>query len=82
MAWLVTHMWMALVAAAVFALILGWTVRGILLTGRMRKAIVDKDVALTELEQARDEIERLFASQRAQRGEGGTVADTSTRKIT
>ena len=81
MAWLVTHMWMVLVAAAVFALILGWTVRGILLTGRMRKAIVDKDIALTELDQARDEIERLFAAQRAQKGEGSSVADNSARKI-
>ena len=81
MAWLVTHMWMALTAAAVFALILGWTVRGILVTGKLRKAVVDKDVALTELDQARDEIERLFAAQRAQKGEGGAVADMSARKI-
>nr|WP_321441899.1 hypothetical protein [uncultured Hyphomonas sp.] len=81
MAWLVTHMWMVLAGATVFALILGWSVRGMLLTGKMRKAIVDKDVALTELDQARDEIERLFAAQRAQRGEGGGVADASARKI-
>jgi predicted flap endonuclease-1-like 5' DNA nuclease/BMFP domain-containing protein YqiC len=75
-------MWMVLAGATVFALILGWSVRGMLLTGKMRKAIVDKDVALTELDQARDEIERLFAAQRAQRGEGGSVADASARKIT
>lgn len=81
MAWLVTHMWMALTAAAVFALILGWTLRGVMVTGRMRKAIVEKDIALTELEQARDEIERLFAAQRAQKGEGAGVADSSARKI-
>lgn len=81
MAWLVTHMWMVLAGATVFALMLGWSVRGMLLTGKMRKAIVDKDVALTELDQARDEIERLFAAQRAQRGEGGGVADASARKI-
>jgi hypothetical protein len=82
MAWLVTHMWMVLAGATVFALmLLGWSVRGMLLTGKMRKAIVDKDVALTELDQARDEIERLFAAQRAQRGEGGNVADASARKI-
>lgn len=82
MAWLVTHMWMALTAAAVFALLLGWTLRGILVTGKLRKAVVDKDIALTELDQARDEIERLFAAQRAQKGEGGAVADVSERKIT
>jgi predicted flap endonuclease-1-like 5' DNA nuclease len=81
MAWLVTHMWMVLAGATVFALLLGWSVRGMLLTGKMRKAIVDKDIALTELDQARDEIERLFAAQRAQRGEGGNVADASARKI-
>ena len=81
MAWLVTHMWMVLAGATVFALLLGWSFRGMLLTGKMRKAIVDKDVALTELDQARDEIERLFAAQRAQRGEGGEVADASARKI-
>jgi predicted flap endonuclease-1-like 5' DNA nuclease len=74
-------MWMVLAGATVFALFLGWSVRGILLTGKMRKAVVDKDVALTELDQARDEIERLFAAQRAQRGEGGNVADASARKI-
>ena len=81
MAWLVAHMWMALTAAAAFALILGWTVRGMLVTSKMRRAIVERDVAHTELEQARDEIERLFAAQRAQKGEGADVADTSARKI-
>jgi predicted flap endonuclease-1-like 5' DNA nuclease len=64
MSWLLTHMWMALAAVGLFALLLGWSVRGILLVGKLRTARVDRDVARTELEQARAEIEGLYAAQR------------------
>ncbi|KCZ88923.1 hypothetical protein [Hyphomonas johnsonii] len=64
MAWLLTHMWMALAAVGFFGLMLGWSVRGILLVGKLRTARVDRDVAQTELEQARGEIEGLYAAQR------------------
>ena len=76
MAWLVTHMWMALGAAAVCALTLGWTLRGILMGGRVRRAEVEREVARTELAQTREEVERLFAAQRAAPGTGaGAGAD-------
>ncbi|MCA8903410.1 MAG: hypothetical protein KDA43_00890, partial [Hyphomonas sp.] len=85
MAWLVTHMWMALGAAAVCALTLGWTLRGILMGGRVRRAEVEREVARTELAQTREEVERLFAAQRAApgtgAGAGAAVAGASERKI-
>ena len=64
MSWLLTHMWMALAAVGLFGLLLGWSVRGILLVGKLRTARVDRDVSKTELEQARAEIEGLYAAQR------------------
>lgn len=64
MSWLVAHMWIALAGAGVVALLLGWSVRGALLTGRLRRAEVDRDLARVELDEARDEIEKLFAAQR------------------
>lgn len=74
MTWLVAHMWIALAGAAVVALLLGWSIRGMLLLGKLRRAEVDRDVARVELGEARDEIERLFAAQRkmlAGQGEAG-----------
>lgn len=64
MTWLVAHMWIALAGAALVALALGWSIRGMLLLGKLRRAEVDRDVARVELGEAREEIERLFASQR------------------
>ncbi|WP_439620823.1 hypothetical protein [Hyphomonas sp.] len=64
MAWLLAHMWMALAAVGLFGLIFGWAIRGILVVGKLRTARVDRDVAKTELEQARAEIEGLYAAQR------------------
>ncbi|MBY9066700.1 hypothetical protein K1X12_07300 [Hyphomonas sp. WL0036] len=73
MTWLVAHMWIALAAAAFVALLLGWSLRGMMLLGKLRKAEVDRDVARVELGEARDEIERLFAAQRKLlTGQGGT----------
>lgn len=72
MTWLVAHMWIALAAAALVALLLGWSLRGMMLLGKLRKAEVDRDVARVELGEARDEIERLFAAQRKLlTGQGG-----------
>ena len=64
MAWLLAHMWVALIGVAVFGLLLGWSVRGMMLVGKMRRAMVERDVTQTELEQAKDEIEKLYAAQR------------------
>ena len=64
MAWLVAHMWVALAGVGLFGILLGWSVRGSLLVGKVRRAMVERDVSETELGQARDEIERLYAAQR------------------
>ncbi|MEQ9505831.1 MAG: hypothetical protein RLO80_06135 [Hyphomonas sp.] len=64
MAWLMTHMWIALAATGLVTLILGWSVRGMMLSGRMRQAMVERDMVKVELGEAKDEIERLFAAQR------------------
>lgn len=66
MAWLLAHMWAALIGVAVFGLLLGWAIRGMLLVGKMRRAMVERDVTQTELEQAKEEIESLYAAQRGQ----------------
>lgn len=64
MAWLLAHMWAALAGVAIFGLLLGWSIRGMMLVGKMRKAMVERDVTKTELEQAKEEIESLYAAQR------------------
>ena len=75
MAWLLAHMWAALIGVAVFGLLLGWSIRGMLLVGRMRRAVVERDVTQTELEQAKEEIESLYAAQRGQ-----PVGNTNARE--
>lgn len=60
MTWLVTHMWIALVATSALTLLLGWSVRGVMLSGRMRQAMVERDMVKVELGSAREEVEKLF----------------------
>lgn len=60
MTWLVTHMWIALVATSALTLLLGWSVRGMMLSGRMRQAMVERDMVKVELGSAREEVEKLF----------------------
>ncbi|MEM1105818.1 MAG: hypothetical protein AAGH87_05460 [Pseudomonadota bacterium] len=64
MTWLLTQMWGLLAIAAMVALLFGWSLRGVLLRGRMRRIDVEAGIARTELEQARTEIEGLYAAQR------------------
>jgi predicted flap endonuclease-1-like 5' DNA nuclease len=64
MTWLMTHMWIALAATGVVTLLLGWSIRGMMLSGKMRQAIVERDMVKVELGEAREEVERLFAAQR------------------
>ncbi|MEM9760673.1 MAG: hypothetical protein AAF933_15630, partial [Pseudomonadota bacterium] len=64
MTWLLTQMWALLGAAALIALVFGWGLHGALLRGRVRRADVEAGLARTELEQARTEIEGLYAAQR------------------
>jgi len=60
MTWLVTHMWIALAATGALTLLLGWSVRGMMLSGKMRQAIVERDMVKVELGNAREEVEKLF----------------------
>ncbi len=75
MVWLVSHMWIALGGAAFFGLLLGWSIRGLLLRRKAQTAIVERDIARTELEQAQVEIDGLYAGQRKRAGEGTAGAD-------
>ncbi|MFN7163485.1 MAG: hypothetical protein ACK4P2_01580 [Hyphomonas sp.] len=60
MTWLVTHMWIALAATGAVAMLLGWSVRGMMLSGKMRQAMVERDMVKVELGDAREEVEKLF----------------------
>ncbi len=60
MTWLIAHMWLVLSGVGLLAAVLGWSVRGMLLVGKLRQAAVERDVARVELATAREEIEKLF----------------------
>ena len=69
MVWLVTHIWLFIGLAALFGLILGWAVRGIRVSGGARRAVVERNIALTELDQVRAELDSLYTAQRVQGGD-------------
>jgi len=73
MVWLVTHIWMFIAIAAALGLILGWALRGIRFSGGARRAMVERDIALTELGQVRGELDGLYSAQRA--NEAGQLPD-------
>ena len=73
MVWLVTHIWMFIAIAAALGLILGWALRGIRFSGGARRAMVERDIALTELGQVRGELDGLYSAQRA--NEAGQLSD-------
>lgn len=66
MEWLLAHMWMALAGVGLFGILFGWAVRGIMVMGKLHRAIGDKEVATAELTEARNELDTLL---KAQRGE-------------
>lgn len=70
MVWLITHIWLFIGLSALFGLILGWAVRGIRVSGGARRAVVERNIALTELDQVRAELDSLYTAQRGQGGEG------------
>lgn len=75
MVWLVSHIWALLGIALLGGLLVGWAFRGLLLVGRLRRAEVERDVTVTELEHARQEIEGLYAAQRRQPAAGDSDED-------
>ncbi|MEM6901338.1 MAG: hypothetical protein AAF583_16405 [Pseudomonadota bacterium] len=65
MLWLLIQMGSLLGAAALCGTFIGWAVRGLLLKGRTRRAMVERDIAVTELGQARSELDSLYAAQKS-----------------
>lgn len=85
MTWLLAHMWIVLAATGLVALVLGWSVRGMLLSNKLRQAVVERDMVKVELGNAREEVEKLFAQiKRLSNGDAQTVPAADpilTRKV-
>ncbi|GAB5459209.1 MAG: hypothetical protein Hens3KO_22390 [Henriciella sp.] len=64
MQWLISQIWIALAAAGVLGILFGMAFRGLLTENRIRRARVDRDIAKTELDQTRLELDELYAAQR------------------
>ncbi len=69
MQWLIANIWMALAAFGVLGLLFGSAMRGLFSENKVRRAKVDRDVAKTELEQTRVELDELYAAQRKRQGD-------------
>jgi predicted flap endonuclease-1-like 5' DNA nuclease len=79
MQWLISQIWILLAVAGFLGLILGLALRGLMGGNKLRRATVERDVARTELGQARAEIDALYASQRKLKEENagqGAVPNT------
>jgi len=61
---------MALAAATVLGLLFGFSFRGLLASNRVRRARVEREIAKTELSQAKAEVDALYAAQRKRKEEG------------
>ena len=64
MQWLIANMWMALAAATALGLLFGFSMRGLFSSSSVRKARVEREIAKTELEQSKAEVEALYSAQR------------------
>lgn len=80
MVWLVTHIWVGLALAALSGLLFGWALRGLNLKAKARNAMVQRDIALTELEQSRLEIDQLYAAQSKGIGAATQAGDETLRR--
>ena len=69
MQWMIANMWMALGAATVLGLLFGFSFRGLMVGAQVRKASVERELAKTELTQAKAEIDALYAAQRKRKEE-------------
>lgn len=76
MTWLMTHMWIVVAAAGAVALLLGWSIRGMMLSGKMRQAMVERDMVKVELGNSKEEVEKLFAQIR--KIQSGEVSASAT----
>ncbi|MEO0451819.1 MAG: hypothetical protein AAFZ74_16015 [Pseudomonadota bacterium] len=69
MQWIIANMWMALAAATVLGLLFGFSFRGLLSSDSVRRARVEREIAKTELTQAKAEIDALYGAQRKRKEE-------------
>lgn len=81
MQWMVANMWMALAAATFLGLLFGVSFRGLLASNSVRRARVEREIAKTELTQAKAEVDALYAAQRKRKEEGAqaVVGDDTLR---
>ena len=81
MQWMIANMWMALAAATVLGLLFGFSFRGLLASNSVRRARVEREIAKTELTQAKAEVDALYAAQRKRKEEGAqaVVGDDTLR---
>ncbi|NQY41066.1 MAG: hypothetical protein HRT80_13310 [Henriciella sp.] len=70
MQWLIANMWMVLAAATFLGLLFGFSFRGLLASNQVRRAGVEREIAKTELTQAKAEVDALYAAQRKRKEEG------------
>ena len=69
------YVWYILPGALVFGFVLAWILRGLKKSPAEQRAIVDRDIALLELQQTKDELDSLFAAQRKFKAETKAAAD-------
>lgn len=69
------YVWFILAGALVFGFVLAWILRGLKKSPAEQRAIVDRDIALLELQQTKDELDSLFAAQRKFKAEAKAAAD-------
>lgn len=69
------YVWFILAGAVVIGFVLAWILRGLKKSPTEQRAIVDRDIALLELQQTKDELDSLFAAQRKFKAEAKAAAD-------
>ncbi len=69
MQWLIANMWMVLAAATFLGLLFGFSFRGLLASNQVRRAGIEREIAKTELTQAKAEVDALYAAQRKRKEE-------------
>ena len=69
MQWLIANMWMVLAVATFLGLLFGFSFRGLLASNQVRRAGVEREIAKTELTQAKAEVDALYAAQRKRKEE-------------
>lgn len=75
------YVWFVLGGAAFVAFLLGLIIRGMMSAGKTRRATVERDVAITELEQVRGELDSLYAAQRKQREQAAASVNITPEEL-